>query len=233
MRKFILMTAALAGTVMALAAPSVSSAATLPTPARIVLSESGGNATPAGPVQPAVGRAAVTPAATCTPTTAEPLCGVEVFAGGGDKTPVAEPLPAPGGITASTAPKKIEVADANVTTTLTMDVASLEKPYGDCASDCSDWWVYHNGALQVNSFSWDQPTGTVTGHYLTVPTGSSNWQDMGNGIYTPLYFQWLWTNSAGTLTHYYCMHLDLPTKAQPKATYDWSLISQSNTPNCP
>ncbi len=53
MRKFLLTTAALAGTVMALALPSAGSAATLPTPTRIVLFK-GGNATPVGPaVQPA------------------------------------------------------------------------------------------------------------------------------------------------------------------------------------
>jgi hypothetical protein len=178
---------------------------------------------------PAIGQAAVTPAAvTCTPTKAAPVCGVEIFTGGGDKTPVAEPLPAPGKIAASTAPKKIEVATAAATTTLKMDVASLQKPYGDCAKHCSDWWVYHNGALQVNSFSWDQPTGTVTGHLLIVPGGSSNWRDMGKGIYTPLYFQWL----TGTAT-YYCMHLDLPTAKHPKATYDWSQIGKPGPPNCP
>jgi hypothetical protein len=184
---------------------------------------------------PAVGQPEVTPAATCTPTTAEPLCGVEIFKGGGVTTPVPEPLPPPAGIAPSTAPEEIEVADANVTTTLKMDVASLEKPDGaGCMSDCSDWWVYHNGAVQVNRFSWDQPSGTVTGDSLNVPIGSSNWQDMGNGIYTPLYFEWSWTNTAGTLGYYYCMHLDLPTKEQPKATYDWSLISQSKAPppNC-
>lgn len=184
---------------------------------------------------PGVGQAAVTPtAATCVPTQAQPVCGVEVFRGGGVRTPVAEPLPAPAEIATSTVPGKIEVADASGTTTLKMAVASLEKPYGDCASKCSDWWVYHNGAVQVASFSWDQPTGTVTGHYLSVPSGSSNWQDMGNGIYTPLYFQWYWTSSAGTKTIYYCMHLDLPTTEQPKATYDWSLTSTSNgAPDCP
>ena len=54
MRKYLLITAALAGTVMALAAPSVSSAATLPTPTRIVLFTGGGDATPVGPaIQPA------------------------------------------------------------------------------------------------------------------------------------------------------------------------------------
>ena len=54
MRKYLLITAALAGTVMALAAPSAGSAATLPTPTRIVLFEGGGDATPVGPaVQPA------------------------------------------------------------------------------------------------------------------------------------------------------------------------------------
>ena len=55
MRKYLLMTAALAGTVMALAAPSAGSAATLPTPTRIVLFKGGGgDATPVGPaIQPA------------------------------------------------------------------------------------------------------------------------------------------------------------------------------------
>lgn len=54
MRKYLLMTAALAGTVMALAAPSAGSAATLPTPTRIVLFNGGGDATPVGPaVEPA------------------------------------------------------------------------------------------------------------------------------------------------------------------------------------
>jgi hypothetical protein len=184
---------------------------------------------------PGVGQAAVTSAAaTCIPTQAQPVCGVEVFKGGGVKTPVAEPLPAPAKIATSTVPAKIVVADASGATTLKMDVASLQKPYGTCASLCSDWWVYHNGAVQVVSFSWTQPTGTVTGHYLAVPSGSANWQDMGNGIYTPLYFYWYWTNSAGTQTIYYCMHLDLPTTGQPTATYDWSLYSQSNgAPNCP
>ena len=53
MRKYLLITAALAGTVMALAAPSAGRAATLPTPTRIVLFK-GGSATPVGPaVQPA------------------------------------------------------------------------------------------------------------------------------------------------------------------------------------
>jgi hypothetical protein len=178
---------------------------------------------------PAIGQAAVTPTAvTCTPTKAAPVCGVEIFTGGGVKTPVAEPLPAPGGIAASTAPKKVEVATPTGTTTLKMDVASLQKPYGDCSKHCSDWWVYHNGALQVVSFSWDKPTGTVTAHLLVVPGGSSSWRDMGKGIYTPLYFQWL----TGTST-YYCMHLDLPTAKQPKATYDWSQIGKPGAPNCP
>lgn len=98
--------------------------------------------------------------------------------------------PAAADIALSTAPEEIEVADANGTVTLKMDVASLEKPYGVCASGCSDWWVVDNGLVGVDSFSWDQPTGTVTGHRLNVPIGSSNWQDMGNGIYTPLYFEW-------------------------------------------
>jgi hypothetical protein len=45
---------ALASTALALAAPSVGSAATLPTPTRIVLFKGGGDATPVGPtVQPA------------------------------------------------------------------------------------------------------------------------------------------------------------------------------------
>ncbi|HEX3388233.1 MAG TPA: hypothetical protein VHT94_04265 [Streptosporangiaceae bacterium] len=44
----------LVGTALALAAPAVSSAATLPTPTRIVLFKGGGNATPVGPAtQPA------------------------------------------------------------------------------------------------------------------------------------------------------------------------------------
>ena len=54
MRNYLLITAALAGTVMALAAPTAGSAATLPTPTRIVLFQGGGDATPVGPaVQPA------------------------------------------------------------------------------------------------------------------------------------------------------------------------------------
>jgi hypothetical protein len=54
MRNYLLITAVLAGTVMALAAPTASSAATLPTPTRIVLFKGGGDATPVGPaVQPA------------------------------------------------------------------------------------------------------------------------------------------------------------------------------------
>ena len=43
MRKYLMITAALAGTVMALAAPSAGSAATLPTPTRIVLFTGGGD----------------------------------------------------------------------------------------------------------------------------------------------------------------------------------------------
>jgi hypothetical protein len=55
MRKYLLITAAIAGTVMALAAQSASSAATLPTPTRIVLFN-GSDATPVGPAVQPVGQ---------------------------------------------------------------------------------------------------------------------------------------------------------------------------------
>lgn len=112
---------------------------------------------------------------------------------------------------------------------MTMDVAGLEGAYGDCASACSEWWFYHNGIVQVTRFKFDHGT---TGYYLAAPVGNSNWQDLGNGIYTPIYLQWYAaTKPAST---WYCIHLDIPTADQSVATYDWTLVSTSTTgPDCP
>ena len=194
-------------------------AATLIAGTAILLTSGGISAASASTL---TGEATVTPAATCV------VCSVEIYPGGGKEAVKEPPLPAVGDIGISTAPVRVEIHDPMVpadNATLKMDDPSLEGAYGDCGSDCSDWAVYHNGFVQVTSFSWVSIAFTVTGHYLGVPAGNSNWKDEGNGLYTPVYFYW-WTVTTPNPT-YYCAHLNLTTR-------DWSVILQGATPtNCP
>ena len=99
--------------------------------------------------------------------------------------------PAAADIALSTAPEEIEVADANGTVTLKMDVASLEKPYGVCASGCSDWWVVDQrlgrGGQLLRDTAHRHSDGPPAERAHRIEQLAS---DMGNGIYTPLYFEW-------------------------------------------
>jgi hypothetical protein len=118
---------------------------------------------------------------------------------------------------------------ASATAQLDFDVARLEGSYGTCASGCSKWWYYSGGQVQVVRFRFK----TATGYYLSVPFGNSNWQQVDGapaGVYTPIYLHWYVNPASPT---WYCIHLDIPTKAQPVATYDWSLVSTGTTDSCP
>ena len=161
---------------------------------------------------------AVTPrAATCAAGT---ICRVVIFKGGGDSSGIGPAsLPSPGDIKTDTKPESLTVDVADGTVRLDFDVASLEGQYGTCADECSKWWYYSNGQVQVVRFRFK----TATGYYLDVPFGNSNWREIAPGVYTPIYLHWSVTPASPT---WYCIHLDT-------VTYDWSLVSTGPTDSCP
>jgi len=155
-------------------------------------------------------QASVTPAATCTRT----VCRVVIYEGGGDKTPVGPAsLPATGRVV-STVPRQIVTSGYGK---LKFDVASLEGPYGDCVSGCSEWWYQASPtAVQVTSFTYQASGKTVTGHYIGMAVTSITWKDLGNGTWTPLYLAWEASPSFTTMD---CIALNTKTYTWTKAAY--------------
>ena len=138
----------------------------------------------------------------------------------------ARALPAVGDPNAlsSTPEIKITTATDTAAAALKVNIADLEGPYGTCGSDCSKWSVYHNGNVQVSSFDLLLPGVVEVAHKLVVPPGNQNWQNEGNGLYTPVYFTWVADTTPSDT--YYCAHLNLGDDR-------WMIVSEGNTPpNC-
>jgi hypothetical protein len=167
------------------------------------------------------GETAVTPTATCT------VCSVEIYPGRGKPAVPMPALPAVGDPNALSSKPEIEITTATdaAAAALKVNIADLEGPYAPCGSDCSKWSVYHNGNVQVSSFDLLLPGGVVeVAHSLVVPSGNQNWQNEGNGLYTPVYFTWFADTTPSDT--YYCAHLNLGDER-------WMIVSEGNTPpNC-
>ena len=155
--------------------------------------------------------ASASPAASCTRT----VCRIVIYKGGGNKAPVGPAsLPAADTWTVSTVPGSIETSGYG---TLKFDVASLEGHWGDCASDCSEWWYDANpAAAQVSSFTYQASGKTVTGHAIQVPSGNQNWKDLGGGTWTPLYLVW---EAAPAYNVDDCIALNIKTYTWTKETW--------------
>jgi hypothetical protein len=155
---------------------------------------------PASPSALATGTAAPARAQAAT------IIRIVIYPGDGLTAVGPAALPSPDKIEISDVPKTITASGVG---TLEMDVASLEGPWGACASDCSEWWFSSN-SVHVASFS----VGGETAHALQSAPVSTGWADLGDGTWTPVYLVW----QGG------CINLNL-------TTHDWSNIVPAAT--CP